>query len=67
MAFPNKAHQNDIRQSLPPITGIYPTMNMMLTGNTTNQILAHRANAYSLTKIFLELFFFSDYENISKI
>lgn len=33
MAFPNKAHQqNDIRQSLPPITGIYPTMNMMLTG-----------------------------------
>lgn len=32
MAFPNKAQQNDIRQSLPPITGIYPTMNMMLTG-----------------------------------
>lgn len=30
MAFPNKAQQNDVRQSLPPITGIYPTMNMML-------------------------------------
>lgn len=36
MAFPNKAQQNDIRQSLPPITGIYPTMNMMLTGKKTN-------------------------------
>lgn len=33
MAFPNKAQQSDIRQSLPPLTGIYPTMNMMLTGN----------------------------------
>lgn len=35
MAFPNKAQQNDIRQSLPPLTGIYPTMNMMLTGKIT--------------------------------
>lgn len=30
MAFSNKAQQSDVRQSLPPITGIYPTMNMML-------------------------------------
>lgn len=32
MSFPNKAQHSDMRQSLPPLTGIYPTMNMMLTG-----------------------------------
>lgn len=33
MTFPNKPHQTDVRQQqLQPLTGIYPTMNMMLTG-----------------------------------
>lgn len=39
MAFPNKAQQNDIRQSLPPLTGIYPTMNMMLTGKNNHTVV----------------------------
>lgn len=49
MAFPNKPHQNDVRQQqLPPLTGIYPTMNMMLTGNYGN------ANLYFVNRIQMQ-------------
>lgn len=46
MTFPNKAQQNDIRQSLPPITGIYPTMNMMLTGKFNHYFRAKEKNNF---------------------
>lgn len=32
MAFPNKASANDMRHTMQPLSGIYPAMNMMLTG-----------------------------------
>lgn len=59
MAFPpNKTHQSDVRQQqLQPLTGIYPTMNMMLTGNKHTHC-TFSIESYGLRTISIQLIHF---------